>query len=227
MVTIHPPPIFMMLPIDEIRPHPDNPRRGNIAAIRESIRQHGMYTTVLVQASSRYIIAGRHRWEAARLEGKRDIPCLVWDVDDDTAKRVMLVDNRTTDLATYDPEQLVTLLARLDDAGGLQGTGYTDDDLQALIEALDAPGGHPDAPGHDRVDVQFTARARGMDPPKGIRERQLTLGYPAGEYERLVAILDDVREDQGMGSYAEAVQWLCSDYRARRDDGPRYGGRTA
>lgn len=41
---------FATLPVDALEPHPDNPRRGDVDAIAESIRHNGFFGAVLVQA---------------------------------------------------------------------------------------------------------------------------------------------------------------------------------
>lgn len=128
--------------VDRLVPHPRNPRRGDVEAIRASIRAHGFYGTIVAQRSTGRILAGNHRWEAARAEGLGEVPVVWVDVDDDTATRILLADNRTADLADYDNETLTELLSELrdfDGGNGLHGTGYTPDDLDALIREIDGP----------------------------------------------------------------------------------------
>ena len=132
-------------PIDELVEHPDNPRRGDEEAIEASMAAHGFYGAVLVQASTRRIIAGNHRTRVARRRGDTHLPVLLVDVDDDQARRLLLVDNRTNDDAGYDERELARLLedlAALDD--GLAGTGYDAADLAKLLDRWATPG-DPDA----------------------------------------------------------------------------------
>ena len=98
------------------------------------------------------IIAGNHRTRVARRLGETTIPVLFVDVDDDQARRLLLVDNRTNDLATYDDRELVRLLADLD---GLNGTGFDDDDLARLLAELEDA--DPDMPvrGDERYTPQW------------------------------------------------------------------------
>lgn len=131
-------------PIDELVEHPDNPRRGDEEAIEASMEAHGFYGAVLVQSSTRRIIAGNHRTRVARRRGDATIPVLMLDVDDDRARRILLVDNRTNDTATYDGVELTRLLAELaagDD--GLAGTGFDVTDLADLLKHW-GPAGDPD-----------------------------------------------------------------------------------
>lgn len=124
--------------LDALRPHPRNPRQGDIGAIHESIRANGFYGQVVAQKSTGYILAGNHRWRAAAQAGATEIPVTWVDVDDDRALRILLADNRTNDLASYDDEALALLLKELADGAGLGGTGYDGDDLDHLLAGLDA-----------------------------------------------------------------------------------------
>lgn len=120
----------VLVPIDALKAHPDNARVGNVDAIVESIRAHGFYGTVIVRKSTGHILAGFHRWQAAKQVGLTEIPVTYVDVDAKTAKRILLADNRTSDLAGYDNESLAKLLGSI---GSLDGTGWTDVDLNALL----------------------------------------------------------------------------------------------
>lgn len=51
--------------LDALRPHPRNPRQGNIGAIHDSITANGFYGQVVAQKSTGFILAGNHRWRAA------------------------------------------------------------------------------------------------------------------------------------------------------------------
>lgn len=140
-----PPSPIQLEQLDTLTPHPDNPRRGDITSIMDSIKAHGFYGALVAQVSTRHILAGNHRAQAAARLGIKEAPVVWLDIDDDQARRILLVDNRTNDLATYDTQALVDLLQRLqEEAGHLAGTGYTQDDLHALIKEL-----HPDDDGRD------------------------------------------------------------------------------
>ena len=42
-------PNAMDLPINSVKPHPANPRKGNVAKIVESIKANGFYGSIVVQ----------------------------------------------------------------------------------------------------------------------------------------------------------------------------------
>lgn len=133
-------------PIDELVEHPDNPRRGDEDAIDASMAAHGFYGAVIAQTSTRRIIAGNHRTRVARRRGETTIPVIWLDVDDDQARRLLLVDNRTNDNATYNNAELTALLADLAAHGTLDGTGYDDADLARLLRRWGTPQDPDDVP---------------------------------------------------------------------------------
>lgn len=130
--------------VSELTPHPANPRQGDVGAIHESIETNGFYGALIVQKSTGYVLAGNHRLIAAIHAGALDIPILEIDVDDDTATRILLADNRTNDVAGYDDDALARILEELNaTALGLAGTGYDTDDLDQILGDLAANAGVP------------------------------------------------------------------------------------
>lgn len=115
---------------DQIREHPQNPRKGDVEAIKQSMQANGVYRPIIVQKSSGYILAGNHTYRAMRELGETRIPVIFVDVDDDTATRILLADNRTADLGDYNHETLIQLLQDIPD---LDGTGYDPQDLENLL----------------------------------------------------------------------------------------------
>ena len=128
------------VPIDSLKTHPRNPREGDIGAIHESINNNGFYGSVLAQQSTGYILAGNHRWQAMLQAGATEIPVTWIDIDDDHALRILLADNRTNDLATYNDNELSNLLEELaQTTGTLAGTGFDGDDLDDLLTTFTPP----------------------------------------------------------------------------------------
>ncbi|PZG10297.1 DNA modification methylase [Micromonospora craterilacus] len=136
--------------LDELTPFPGNARRGDIDKIRESIRKTGQYRSIVVRDSGGafVVLAGNHTMQAAAAEGHDTIRCEIIRCDDSEARRINLADNKLAELGDYDHDALAELLSYLD--GDYDGTGYTDDDVQALIhpadESLAALGDPDDTP---------------------------------------------------------------------------------
>lgn len=123
------------VPLDSIEPYPDNPRRGNVGAIVASLKKNLQYRPIVVQRSTRYILAGNHTYLAAVEWGWTHIDAVFIDVDDEHAKRIVLVDNRTADLGDYDDLLLAAILGEIreEDEMLLEGTGYDTDEVDNLI----------------------------------------------------------------------------------------------
>ncbi|GAA1807197.1 ParB/RepB/Spo0J family partition protein [Nesterenkonia flava] len=122
--------------IHSLVPYPGNARQGDLNVIIESLQAHGQYRPIVVQASTRHILAGNHTWEAAKHLGWETIAADLIDVTDEQARKIVLVDNASNDHADYDTEQLVKLLQETQEDYDLTGTGFTDEGLQQLIDAL-------------------------------------------------------------------------------------------
>src|SRR4051794_34909650 len=127
----------LQVPIRELRPYGRNPRRGDLAAIKQSLARKGQYRPVVANRRTGEVLAGNHTLLAARELGWEQLAVTYVDVDDDQAKRIVLVDNRTNDLAGYDSQLLAELLEELPQ---LEGSGY---DQAALDELLDELGPEP------------------------------------------------------------------------------------
>lgn len=130
----------LAVPIDGLKPYGKNPRRGDVGAIAESLETHGQYKPIVVRSGTNEVLAGNHTLKAAKELGWERIAVTFVDVDDDTAARIVLVDNRTNDLAGYDEAELTALLDSLPD---LRGTGFTVDAHEALVHGLEQEPAEP------------------------------------------------------------------------------------
>jgi ParB-like chromosome segregation protein Spo0J len=136
-----------LVDVTEVHEHPDNPRRGDMESIVDSMRTNGQYSPIGVQKSTGYVVYGNHRLKAARdVLGWKQILVSWIDCTDDEATKILLVDNRTSDLGKTDPRDLAEILGSLAE---FEGTGYRRDDLEKLLERL-AP--TPSMPGFDDDD---------------------------------------------------------------------------
>ena len=91
---------FKQLPLHRVEPNPDQPRQDfneeELQSLAESIRVHGEIQPLTVRETSDgyyQIIAGERRWRASRLAGLTEIPALVIEADDKTAKELALIEN--------------------------------------------------------------------------------------------------------------------------------------
>ena len=145
---------YEMVGINQLRPHPQNPRKGDVGAIYESIEANGFYGAIVAQKSTGHILAGNHRWKAAHEANLASIPVIWVECDDDRALRILLADNRANDKAGYDDSVLADILAKLSNESDLIGTGYTAADLDDLIGSVAELDGMPELPSGDREPIQ-------------------------------------------------------------------------
>ena len=59
--------------IDSLKEFEGNPRKGNVNALVESLTVNGQYRPIVVQTSTKKILAGNHLWKAAKQLGWKDI----------------------------------------------------------------------------------------------------------------------------------------------------------
>jgi hypothetical protein len=129
---------FATVDVNSIKAHPKNVRQGDIGAISESLKAHGQYRPIVVDRRTNQILAGNHTWRAAKSLGWSEIAVgFIETKDDDDATRILLADNRTTDLASYDDAGLADLLKELIVSDeGLEGTLFDGDALDQLLTDL-------------------------------------------------------------------------------------------
>jgi len=102
------------VPVTSLSFYPGNPRVGNVKVIASSLRENLQYAPLVVQESTRHVLAGNHTLKAARSLGWTEIDVVLVDVDDTRARKIVLSANRTADLGTYDDDALAELLSYLD-----------------------------------------------------------------------------------------------------------------
>ena len=182
-----------LVDVETLVPHPQNPRRGDLDVIAASIRANGWYGTLVVQTSTRFILVGNHRYLAAtKIVGGFDQLPVYWvDVDEVTARRIMLADNRSTDLAVNDEAQLLELLRTIDE-DDLAAIGYDIADVSELVSRLD---------GETLDDVVPTAPlAYDIFDQETIRERAFTHYREHGFPLRSLPVHESMQEINALAS---------------------------
>jgi site-specific DNA-methyltransferase (adenine-specific) len=120
----------LTVPISKLVFYAKNARIHDMPKIEASLNHHGQYRPIVVRAGTNEILAGNGTVQAALNLGWEHIAATFMDVDDDQAARIVAVDNKLNDEASYDPVKLVDLLTSIPDT---KGTGFTDDELDRLI----------------------------------------------------------------------------------------------
>ena len=209
---------------DSLKPHVNNPRSGDLDAIAESLRVNGIYRPIVVAADGT-ILAGHHLWHAAGSLKYAEVPIVRLPVDpnSETARRIMLADNRTSDLGRYDDAALAEILQSLDADAGLIGTGYSADDLSDLLaleayrdrstlgELMTHAEGASAAAKHDG-SVRDPGYAGWREEYVNKDSRSLILPFPVTEYDEVIALLADARTKAGTDNNAEAIRAALTFY---------------
>ncbi len=90
------------IPIEKIKPNPDQPRRrftdGALGELTESIREKGVIQPLIVRPSPArkdefQIVAGERRWRAAQAAQLHDLPVIVREFDDIEVLEVAIIEN--------------------------------------------------------------------------------------------------------------------------------------
>ncbi len=127
------------------------------------------------------MLAGNHVLRAARDLGFSEIAATFVDLSEEEALKLVLVDNRTSDLAGYDDELLIELLSGL---GDLSGTGFDEAALDDLLDEVPPlrgggdPAGAPRAkdpprrPLPTRLPSPFVRRRHGQERPRAPHDRR-------------------------------------------------------
>jgi ParB family transcriptional regulator, chromosome partitioning protein len=121
-----------MIPIDKIRPNPDQPRKqiGDVRELADSIREKGVLEPLLVRYVPRedmyYIISGERRYHASHAAGLRELPCIEKIADDAETLELALIENlQRKDLTAFEEADGLQRLADQFD--------YTHDDIAKKI----------------------------------------------------------------------------------------------
>lgn len=143
------------VPVESLEFFPGNARRGNVEVIAGSLKENEQYAPLVVQRSTRHVLAGNHTLKAAISLGWPEIDVVFVDVDDKRARKINISANRTADLGDYDDRLLAELLAQLD--GDYEGTGFDPQDVDKLADSLGDPEPPDEFPDYDDdIDTEYT-----------------------------------------------------------------------
>ena len=101
--------------IFELREYKNNPRNNDaaVSAVANSIEKFGFKNPIIVDKNG-VIVAGHTRFKAAKKLGLKNIPCILADdLTDEQIKAFRLADNKTAEIAEWNPEKLELELKEL------------------------------------------------------------------------------------------------------------------
>jgi DNA modification methylase len=129
-----------LVPIDDLRPDPANPRRiseEELDALERSLRQFGFVQPVLARRYDGTVIGGHQRLVAARRLGLTSVPVTWLDISVEQARLLGLALNKIS--GSFDDALLARLLADLQATPELDLTlsGFGEDEVRDLLRSLE------------------------------------------------------------------------------------------
>lgn len=125
----------LCVPIGALKLWKDNPRKNDVAVPKlvKAIQEHGFRIPIVVDQDG-IIRAGNTRYKAAKKLGMKSIPAVRQEfLSEEQATAFALIDNKSSEWATWDDE----LLARLFSAKAFKGyagkTGFDDAERRAIL----------------------------------------------------------------------------------------------
>lgn len=204
-----------MVPLDQLTPYPGNARRGRVDVIKESIVKNGQYRSLIVREikdGPQVVLAGNHTMIAIDELGGAQARCEIIECDEDTARRINIVDNRSSDLAEDDEAALAAILADMDDYSGI---GYDEEEVDNILakyeEAETTEYREPEvAEYNDDIGERAEQdRERNGDPEQRTLEargvRDVILALRVEDADELGKLITKLRESWGKLSQGEIV----------------------
>jgi ParB family chromosome partitioning protein len=207
---------LLHIPVDQIDPNPFQPRRqfdpSEIAALADSLRQHGMLQPVLVRpvADRFQLIAGERRLRASIDAQLHEIPARVMDLDDQRVSELAMVENlQREDLNAI--EKATAFRNYIETYGGTHEElasrlGLDRSTVSNMVRLLDLP-----------AEVQEAVRQKKISP--GHARALLALNDPAQQVDACSRIVNEnlsVRQTETLVSTGEPG---AARPRIRRDAG--------
>lgn len=163
------------IPVNEIKPNPYQPRKvfddDKIQELADSIAQHGIFTPILVKKAVKgyELITGERRLRASKLAGKKTIPAIVMEFDDQQMMEIALLENiQREDLNAIEEAQGYEKL--------IKKIGYTQEELAKRI-------------GKSREHV--TNLLRLLKLPASVQNYVVTKQLSMGHVRALLALKDE------------------------------------
>lgn len=190
--------------MDDLSPHPDNKRKGDVDLIKTSLLHFGQVRPI-VCTDDGVIVAGNHTYRAANELGWNEIAAVRVTMSEQDAEAYLLMDNRSADRATWDDEGLVEVLERMQDQDMLQFTGFSMDDLEDLqnaIESVTVTEEEAFTGGYAEPEEETAARWEGRE--EG-RNREVVFLLPHTDFESFMEAVAKLKHQYEEDSAARCI----------------------
>jgi ParB-like chromosome segregation protein Spo0J len=191
--------------INTLVPRKDNPRKGDLEAIKQSLKENGQYRPIVVNERNNEILAGNHTWMAAKELGWNGIAVWFVNVDETKAKKIVLADNRLNDLGGYDDQLLLSILKDLED--DLEGTGYDLDDMEDILATIDEEIETPyeEFSGDYAESAEETEKRYEHRENKPKRVKEIVVAFPEEEFDDFVQDIFELKSRWQLSTTSEIV----------------------
>ncbi len=168
--------IIRNIPLEKLTANVLQPRKdfGDLTELSESIKEKGILEPVLVRPKDGQfeIVAGERRYRAAKLVGLKELPCIEYDVPDNEALELSIIENiQRKDLDIYEQSYSLKSLSEI--------YGYTHEDIAQKI-------------GKSRVTV--TELIRITDLPPNVIQQCMKLNIASKTFLLELVKLEDIEE---------------------------------
>jgi len=187
-----------MIPIDRIRPNPEQPRRqftgDQMADLANSIREKGVIQPLILRqdpdnADMYEIVAGERRWRAAQTVQLHEVPALIRDYSDTEVLEIAIIENvQRADLNAI--EEAAGYRQLMDRFGHTQekiaeALGKSRSHVANLLRLLNLPDDVQDMVKDGRLSAGHARALVSTEDPSGLAKKIVSKGLSVREAEQL------------------------------------------
>ena len=184
-----------MLPIADIRPHPDQPRRHfdeeKLEELAQSIAERGLLQPIVVRkiGTGYQIVAGERRWRAAQRARLHEIPALIRDLSDTETLEIAIIENiQRADLNAIEEaeayQRLVSDFGHTQEALG-KLVHKSRSHVTNLLRLLDLPGKVRQEVANGNLSMGHARALITADDPEKLAAEVIKRGLSVRDTERL------------------------------------------
>src|SRR6056297_3967063 len=188
-----------VLPVDQLFPNPDQPRRSfdteALEELKNSIRSKGVIQPLIVrqrgESGSQFeIVAGERRWRAAQAAGVHEVPVVLRDFSDEDVLEIAIIENiQRADLNPIEEaagyEQLMNRFGHTQEKLA-QALGKSRSHIANLLRLLNLPDAVKQAVTDGKLSAGHARALVTAPDPKLLADQIVRNGLSVRETEKLV-----------------------------------------
>lgn len=207
---------IMMIPIDDLHPHPANPRKdlGDLTELAASIKAKGVLQNLTVvprfvgkKPDGYRIVIGHRRHAAAKLAGIEELPCTIACMTPQEEFETMMVENvQRSDLTVY--EQAEGFQMMLDMGGSVEEvakkTGFSETTVRNRVKLLKLDKGEFKKTQERGGTMTDYLKLNAIQDPDRRNKVLKTIGTPDFNY----SLKNAIEEQEFAVKFAEALKFV-------------------